>query len=324
MKGIGVSAGMAFAKAYIVEDDTQIKKYEVSDIKREFLRLTDAVERAKEQLEGIMKAAVEDCGKENAEIFDFQFLLLGNESFIKEIRDYVEEFKINCEYALDVITDLWIKRFSELDNMYLRERAIDIVDVSKRLKFNLMGKQIKTMADITGESIIIANDLTPSQVIGLNRKIVKGIAIAHGGSTSHTAIIAKALGIPCVVGIPDLLDKVKHGEALLIDGDKGDIFFSPSPQEITEFKKYAKSAKSEMEELKEFINSGSVTEDGFKIGLLANISSKNDADMMLEFNGDGVGLFRTEFLYMTSNVSPSEDMQFAVYDGIAKSLGISR
>jgi phosphoenolpyruvate-protein phosphotransferase len=321
MKGIGVSAGMAYARAYLVEDNLQIEKHEISDVGKELQRFSDAVEKAKKQVEGVKREAVKDCGEENAEIFEFQILMLENEDFIKEIKNYVENFRVNCEYALNQVMEAWIRRFSELDNVYLRERTIDVIDVFKRLKSILLGREAKSLNDMSGESIIIADDLTPSQAIGLNRKNIKGMAMAHGGSTSHTTIIARALGIPCVVGIPDLMENVKTGEPVLIDGDKGEIFLSPTAQKIEEMKIYERKAQKEKEELIEFLESASITEDGFKVNLLANISSKTDADTMLEYNGDGVGLFRTEFLYMADNTPPTEEKQFEVYDEIAKSLG---
>lgn len=321
MKGIGVSAGMAYAKAYLVENDVKIERYEIRDIAKELQKFSAAVEKAKKQIEGVKKEAAEDCGEENAEIFEFQILMLENEDFVKEIKNYVEGFKVNSEYALDQITDTWIKQFSQLDNVYLKERTIDVIDVSKRLKSILQGRAPKSIDEMTEESIIVADDLTPSQTIGLNRKKTKGLAIAHGGSTSHTAIIARALGIPCVVGIPDLLEQVRDGEPILIDGEKGEIFLSPKLHKIEEMKKYENKTRAEMEALMEFVKSASVTEDGFRVRLFANISSKMDADAMLECNGDGVGLFRTEFLYMEANEPPAEEKQLAVYEEIAKSMG---
>lgn len=322
MMGIGAVKGMAMAKLYLLDEDApQIVKSPVDDPAKEYERFLSAREAAARQLELVKAAATESLGRENGDIFDYQLLMLEDTDFLGKVRCIIEGERVNCEYAVDIVSKQYIELFANIDNDYLRERTADIADLARRLNFILSGKEMKTLSGICEDAIVAAADISPSQAAGMNKAWVKGIALEHGGMSSHSIIIARSMGIPCVVGIPDLTKSIVHGETAIIDGNTGELILSPSPEQIYRFKAYETEALAEKQLLAGYISCRSLTLDGFEVKVYANITSENEAAALIENGGEGVGLFRTEFLYMAGSSPPSEALQLKVYSNTARILG---
>lgn len=321
MIGIGAVSGRAMAKIYLIsEDRLEIAIEQVEKPEEEYLRLLSAKKIAVQQLVKVIENATESFGRENSEIFDYQLLMLEDKDFLGKIREIIENEKVNCEYALDLVAKQYIELFANIDNDYLRERTADISDLAKRLSFALMGKELKTLSGINEDSIVAAADLTPSQTAGINKARVKGIILESGGMSSHSVIIARSMGIPCIVGVPELTKNIIHGETAIIDGSTGSIVTSPTAEQISEFEAYELNAIKEKQLLDKYIKYQSRTLDGFVVKVYANITSEKEAYALIENGGEGVGLFRTEFLYMSVSSPPSEALQLRVYSNIAKIL----
>lgn len=318
MIGIGAVDGMAMAKIYIVnENNSKVEELYIEDSEKEFKRFLDAKEASAGQLRKIMESAFETLGKENAEIFDYQLLMLEDDDFLNRIKDIIEEKKINAEYALDIVSREYIEMFKNIDNDYLKERTTDIEDMVKRITFALSDKELITLSIIKEDVIVAAEDLTPSQTAGINKNRVKGIILEKGGKSSHSVIIARSLGIPCIVGISNLLNNITGGEFAIINGETGEVFLSPGEEEISSFKEYENLLQKEKAELDKYITCESKTIDGFEVKIFANITSENEVASLLLNGGEGVGLLRTEFIYMLGDTPPSEEIQFGNYANIA-------
>ncbi|MDF2654876.1 MAG: phosphoenolpyruvate-protein phosphotransferase [Bacillota bacterium] len=321
MIGIGVVPGMAKAKTYLLDEDAFLdEKKIVDDPETEYQRFLAAKEVCAAQLEEIMKAMPETMAADSREIFDYQLLLLEDTGFLGMIRTAVENDHTNCEYAVTIAAQKYITLFENMDNDYLKQRTIDMVDISRRLNAILTGREQKTLSGIMEDSIVAAEDLTPSQTAGINRDRVKGILLERGGSSSHSVIIARAMDIPCIVGITRLLDQAVHGETVIMNGTTGEVTPNPTPEQIREYEVYAAKAELEKQQLDQYRKCKTETLDGAKLQVYANITSETDVTALLENGGEGVGLFRTEFLYMAGETLPSEELQYKVYSSIAKKL----
>jgi len=321
MKGLGVSEGIAFAKILVLnEDNIQIKKEVVDDVEKEFERLQEARRAAISQLEELVISTKENIGQKEAEIFEAHILMLESEDFFNEIKDYMAEHSVNCEWALDIVTKKWIEYFSNMDNEYLKERAVDLSDISKRLLYLLSGKSLEIFPEITQKVILAAKDLTPSQAANIKKDKIAGIIMESGGKTSHTVIIANTLGIPCITGVENLLETVRNGQYAIVNGSSGEIILSPTEEEIERVTSEIRRIEKETQELLKYRDLPAKTKDGYEIKLFANISLQTDVDLAIENGAEGVGLFRTEFIYMNGRTVPSEETQFEIYSYAAKKL----
>lgn len=322
MKGIGAVGGMAMARVFLInEEKSENIKGFVDDSEKEYERLLAAKEVTALQLEAVMKAVSEKFGSENGEIFDYQLLLLDDEEFLGEVKRYILEEHYLSEYALSIVSQNYINILANIDNDYLKERTADVADLTKRLNAALSGRQVQSLDNINDESIITAVDLTPSQTAGINKNKVKGIVLERGGKSSHSVIIARSMGIPCVVGVADLIKNVSNGELVIMNGNTGEIITSPEYQDVLEFENYKAKELKEKEQLNQYIHSESKTKDGFEVKVFANITSECEIRDLIDNGGEGVGLFRTEFIYMKSSAPPSEETQFKIYSQIARELG---
>lgn len=321
MIGIGAVGGMAMARIYRIEENTlEIVKKEIENPDEEYQRFLDAKQICALQLERIMKSAIEDFGQENGEIFDYQLLMLEDRDFLGKIKEYIFNEHVNSEFALRVVTQEFIKILQNIDNEYLRERTADMEDLAKRLTFALCGKELKTLSGIEEESIVAALDLSPSQAAGINKERVKGIILERGGKSCHSVILARSMGIPCVVGIPELMKNVRQGDLAVINGETGEVAVLPTEEQVNAFKSYQEKKTQEQQLLREYMHCESKTLDGFEVKVFANIALENEAAAVIENGGEGVGLFRTEFIYMKSSVPPPEEVQYKMYSNIAKTL----
>ena len=322
LKGIAASQGISFAKAYIfVEPNLTVKEVKVQDVVAEVKRFEDAIEISKKELTIIKDKALENLGADKAAIFEAHLLILEDPEFMGTVKTDIQSKEINAEYALKETSDMFASMFESMDNDYMKERAADIRDVSKRILAHLLGVDLPNPSLIDEEVIVIAEDLTPSDTAQLNKQYVKGFATNIGGRTSHSAIMARSLEIPAVVGTSTITEEVKNGDVLILDGLDGVVYVNPDEATTAELKeKHAKfeEQKAEWAKLK---TEKSVTKDGHEVILAANIGTPADLEGVNNNGGEAVGLYRTEFLYMGRDQLPTEDEQFEAYKAVLEGMG---
>ena len=319
LKGIAASAGVSIAKAYKLESPkVDIVKKE-GDPAIEVEKFNAALEKTKTDIEGVKERAAARLSEEELAVFDAHLMMAGDPEFASQIVGMIENDKVNAEYAADTVANQMVAMFESMDNDYFRERAADIKDVTYRLKCNLLGLTIPDLSSISEDSIIVAYDLTPSDTAQLNT-FVKGFATSIGGKTSHSAIMANSLEIPAVVGCGDILSAVEHGDTLILDALDGEVFVNPDEETIKKYEAKAKAYAEEKEALKVLVNAESVTTDGHKVELAGNIGGFKDVEGVLKNGGEGVGLFRTEFLYMDNDHFPTEEEQFEAYKAVLEGM----
>ena len=320
LKGIAASAGVSIAKAYkLVSPKVEIVKKE-GDPAVEIEKFNAALEKTKTDIEGVKERAAARLSAEELAVFDAHLMMAGDPEFAAQIVGMIENDKVNAEFAADTVANQMVAMFESMDNDYFRERAADIKDVTYRLKCNLLGLTIPDLSSIDEDSIIVAYDLTPSDTAQLNT-FVKGFATSIGGKTSHSAIMANSLEIPAVVGCGDILSAVEHGDTLILDALDGEVFVNPDAETIAKYEEKAKAYAEEKEALKVLVNAESITTDGHKVELAGNIGGFKDVEGVLKNGGEGVGLFRTEFLYMDNDHFPTEDEQFEAYKAVLEGMG---
>ena len=322
LKGIAASDGVAVAKAYLlVQPDLSFETVTVEDTSAEEARLDAALAASQDELSVIREKAVESLGEEAAAVFDAHLMVLADPEMTGQIKETIRAKQVNAEAALTEVTDMFIAIFEGMeDNPYMQERAADIRDVTKRVLANLLGKKLPNPATINEESIVVAHDLTPSDTAQLNKKYVKAFVTNIGGRTSHSAIMANSLEIPAVVGCPGVVDACKTGDVMALDALSGEVVVNPDEDTVKAYQAKAEAYAKEKEELKVLVNEKSVTKDGHEVELAGNIGGFKDVEGVLKNGGEGVGLFRTEFLYMDSDHFPTEDEQFEAYKQVLEGM----
>lgn len=320
IKGIGVSNGIAVAKAYrLVEPNLTFDKYEIKDFSEEKARLQRAIDLAKIELELIRNHAIEKFGKENAEIFSAHLLVLQDPEMRMTIESKIDK-GVNAEAALDEVASTFIATFESMDNEYMKERAADIRDVSQRILAKLLEVDLPDLTTIAEDVIIIADDLTPSMTAQLNKQFVQGFITDIGGRTSHSAILARTLEIPAIVGTKIATTSVEHNEMVVLDGSTGIAIFNPTQEVVNEYEQKKEAFEAEQAALRVYIDQPSVDRDGHHVEIAGNIGRPDDAEVVRANGGDGVGLFRTEFLYMDRNDFPSEEEQYIAYKTVLEKM----
>lgn len=313
-KGIAASKGYAIGTVFIQEhEEIIISDAKVSNIESEKEKLSKALAESKEQLEAIKEKTANEIGEHEAQVFEAHLMLLDDVEFTGQMQMTIENDKVNAMKAVQNVTDTFVMIFDSMDDPYMRERAADIKDVSKRIINNLAGKGGNGMKNVGADTIIVAHDLTPSDTAQLDRSKVIGFLTNIGGRTSHSAIMARTLEIPAVVGLGDITSSVKNGDTVIVDGIDGVAIINPDKATIDEYKARLEKFKEEQEELKKLIDVKTTTKSGRRIEVCGNIGKPEDIDHVLANGGDGVGLFRTEFLYMDRDEAPTEDEQFEAY-----------
>lgn len=321
IEGIAASSGIAIAKAYrLVEPDLSFQKTTIDDPEKEITRFRESLVAAKSQVEAIRDHAKEKMGDDKAAIFDAHLLILNDPEIVNPIEEKIKNEKVNAETAVQETTDMFIQIFEQMDNEYMRERAADIRDVRKRIMAELLNVTIPNPSLISEEVIIVAEDLTPSDTAQLNRQFVKGFTTDIGGRTSHSAIMARSLEIPAVVGTKKATKEIEHGDMLILDGLKGQVHINPTEELLAEYKQKQADYEKQMAEWAKLINEPSVTKDGVQVELVANIGTPNDVEGALRNGAEGVGLFRTEFLYMDRDELPDEEYQFEAYKAVLEGM----
>ncbi|AVQ38250.1 MULTISPECIES: phosphoenolpyruvate--protein phosphotransferase [Clostridium] len=313
-KGIAASKGYAIGKIFIKEDiNIEVVEKSIDDTEKEKERFKSALSNTREQLERIKDKAQKEVGAEKAAVFDSHIMLLDDPEFAGAVEMNIESNKVNSEKALQEVIDMYSSIFASMEDEYMRERGADIKDVGKRIMLNIMGKSVNSMDDLDKDTIIVAQDLTPSDTAQLDKDKVIAFLTNIGGRTSHSAIMARTLEIPAIVGMKDITESVKNDDVVIVDGTEGVVIINPDKETIEEYEKSKESFLREKEELKKLINVETVTKAGKRVEVCGNIGKPQDVHQVLENGGEGVGLFRTEFLYMDRDNMPSEDEQFESY-----------
>ena len=313
-KAIGVSEGLAHAKALVIKEaDLTVVKNSITDAAAEQKRVMDAVEHAKKQIELLRDEAEKNIGAAEAEIFDAHLLMLDDPDFVEGITNLIADEMVCAEYACFVNCENFQAMFRAMDDEYMQARAADIGDISQRILKNLKGIADNVIDSISEPCIIIANDLTPSDTAKIGSKPVVGFVTRIGGRTSHSAIMARSMGIPAVAGAGDKADEIKDGDELLLDGATGEIVVSPDAETLSQFEQKKKAEDERRAMLAQFKDRSGETSDGRRVIVEGNIGTPEDAVRVAELGGEGVGLFRSEFLFMDRDDLPSEEEQFEAY-----------
>ncbi|NQD64695.1 phosphoenolpyruvate--protein phosphotransferase [Bacillus haikouensis] len=321
LKGIAASNGIAIAKAYrLVEPDLSFDKKSVENAEEEVARFQAAISTSKSELEAIRDKAMVDLGEDKAQIFEAHLLVLSDPELLTPIEDKVKTENVNAEFALKETADMFVSMFESMDNEYMKERAADIRDVTKRVLSHLLGVQIANPSMVTEEVIVIAEDLTPSDTAQLNRQFVKGFTTDIGGRTSHSAIMARSMEIPAVVGTKSVTDSVENGDMIIVDGLNGEVHINPTPEVIEEYKREHARYEDQKAEWAKLVNEPTVSKDGQHVELAANIGTPKDLEGVKNNGGEGVGLYRTEFLYMGRDELPTEDEQYEAYKAVLEGM----
>lgn len=313
-KGIAASKGYAIGKVFIQEhEEIVITDAKVTNVEAEKETLQKALDKSKEQLTAIKEKTLAEIGEHEAQVFEAHLTLLDDPEFTGGMLAEIEANSVNAMKAVENVTNTFVMIFESMEDEYMKERAADIKDVSKRIIANLAGKGDNSLASVEENTVIVAHDLTPSDTAQLDRSKVIGFLTNIGGRTSHSAIMARTLEIPAIVGLKDITTSVKNGDTVILDGIEGICIINPEQSVIDEYTAKRDKFLKEQEELKKLIEVKTVTKSGKRIEVCGNIGSPADAEAVLANGGDGVGLFRTEFLYMDRDSAPTEEEQFEAY-----------
>lgn len=320
-KGIAASRGYAIGKVALKVNNKQtIIEIKIANVEEEKERFKAAVENSRQQLTKIRDKAAVEMGEDKAAVFDSHLMLLDDPEFTGSVLSSIEGNKINSEKALMDVVDMFLNIFEAMEDEYMRERAADVKDVGNRILNNLLGITMDGMGSLNNNTVVVAHDLTPSDTAELDKSKVIAFLTDIGGRTSHSAIMARTLEIPAVVGMGDITNIVRDGDTIIVDGIEGVVLLNPSEAEIEEYTAKKLRLEAEKEELKKLVKLQARTKAGKRVEVVGNIGKPEDVLKVIENGGEGVGLFRTEFLYMDRETMPSEEEQFASYKFVAEKL----
>ncbi len=322
LKGIAASSGIAICKALVInEAEVAIEKRSGVDVEAELKGFYKALEDSKTEIKRLKEITLKKLGQGKAEIFEAHLMMLEDPELINGIEDKIKVEGFNAEYAVKITVDMFVAIFEGMANDYMRERAADIRDIGKRLIYNLLGLKLRTLSALEEDFIVVAKDLSPSDTVQMDHNRVLGFVTDIGGKTSHSAIMARSLEIPAVVGLGNITEVVKEADLLIIDGDAGTVIINPSEEQLKVYRAKQEKVREEKEELQLLKSSAAVTIDGKRVELAGNIGSPDNVGSVLNNGGEGVGLFRTEFLYMDKEQLPTEEEQFASYRAVLEAMG---
>ena len=309
-KGTSASAGIGIGKAVIVEEaELVITRNEVADAEGEIQRFKGALEKTIAATQKMADDLASRVGEKEAEIMQGHMMLLSDPMLTGEIENSVRNDKVNSEFAIENVCNMYADMFASMGDELMQQRATDMRDIKVRMQRTLMGLESVDVSLLPKGSILVAKDLTPSMTAGINPENVSGIVTELGGKTSHSAILARALEIPAVVAVNGLMDAVKDGDKVVLDGSTGEVFVDPEASVEKEYEEKRKQFLKDKKELEKYIGQPSVTKDGVQVEIVANIGKPEDVDKVLQYDGEGVGLFRTEFLFMDRTAMPTEEEQ---------------
>lgn len=320
MKGIGASPGYAIGKVLIMKEFVEPTIELINDVEQELKLLDSAVKKASSQLKKLIIDTTENIGEEEGQIFNAHLMMLNDPELLDQIRNIIKSDKVNVAYAVSIARDNLVSIFESMDNAYMKERGADVKDVSNRI--------IKVLLDVVDINynlinepvILVAHDLTPSDTARIIKGKVAGFITEVGGETSHTAIMSRTLEIPAIVGVENLVESLNNVKTIAFDGSTGIIEFNPSVEVINEFKRKSKEEKKEKEVLNLFKGKKTISKDGCIVEIGCNIGNPSDVDFVIENDGEGIGLFRSEFLYMNRDNMPSEEEQFDAYKAVLEKM----
>jgi phosphotransferase system enzyme I (PtsI) len=322
MKGLGVSPGIGIGKAFVInEKSIDIAKVYINDTKREIARLRNAFEIGRSELDKLYVKTLNEVGKKEAQIFKSHEMMLEDNTFISEIESKIINENVSAEYSLKEISGYYISLFDNIKDEYLKGRSEDIRDVMLRVVKILLGVKTVDYSKLNKNSVLVVKNLTSSDTAQIEKESVAAIITEIGGKTSHAAIISRMLGIPTVIGIDNIVQKIKDDDIVICDGKSGKVLINPNKKQLL----YYIQKKARLEEinngLKKQIGLSTTTKDGFKVSLSANIGTPHDVDMVLKNDAEGIGLFRSEFIFMNRSCQPSEDEQFEEYREVLQKMG---
>lgn len=323
VQGIGVSAGVATGPVFLLtteEDRVVERSIGEEEIAREIARFEEALIATRRQLHEIQRQVSEAIGQESASIFDAHLLVVDDRSLVEEVIRGLSVHKKNVETVLRIVADRYAQALLRVEDDYLRERAVDVRDVTRRILRNLSGSSSTSLARLQHPCIVVAHDLAPSEAAMINREKVIAFVTDLGSPTSHTAIMARALGIPAIVGLRDISVRVSPGDPVLVDGGKGVLIRHPTREDLEQYGKVEASRRTIQHNLARLRDVPAETLDGYHVHLSANIELPSDVDSVLEHGASGVGLFRTEYLYLSRKTLPTEEEQTAIYTQVAERL----
>ncbi|KHF29973.1 Phosphoenolpyruvate-protein phosphotransferase [Anoxybacillus sp. BCO1] len=321
LQGIAASNGIAIAKAYRLEHpDLTVEKQTIENPAEQVSRFQQALAKAKEELKAIQAHALKELGEDKAAIFSAHLLVLSDPELVQAVEQKIEQERVNAEFALHDVASMFIAMFEAMDNEYMKERAADIRDVTKRVLAHLLGVTISNPSMVTEEVVVIAEDLTPSDTAQLNRKYVKGFTTDIGGRTSHSAIMARSMEIPAVVGTKEATATIQNGDIVIIDGLDGEVIVNPTEEIIAQYEQKRAAFAAQKAEWAKLVHEQTTTKDGHHVELAANIGTPNDVEGVLANGAEGIGLYRTEFLYMGRNELPTEEEQFEAYKTVLEKM----
>ncbi|MFT9469478.1 phosphoenolpyruvate--protein phosphotransferase [Leuconostoc pseudomesenteroides] len=322
-KGIAASNGVAIAKAYLLVDpDLSFDKKTINDVTAEQARVDDALKASSEDVTLIKSKAEKNLGASEAQVFEAHLMVLADPEMSGAIKQKIADDKVNAETAVKEVTDMYIGMFEAMtDNEYMQERAADIRDVTKRIMSHLLHVSLPNPALIDEEVVLVSKDLTPSDTAQLDRQFVKGILTDLGGRTAHASIMARTLEIPAVVGSDVATKEIAAGDLVIVDGLTGDVIADPDDDTLATYQKKADDYLAQRAEWAKLKDEQSVSADGKEFVVGANIGSPKDMAAVLDNGSEGIGLYRTEFLYMESDHLPTEDEQFEAYKAVVEKMG---
>lgn len=322
LKGIAASDGVAVAKAYLlVEPDLTFSKKNVDDTEHEKTRLDEALKTSEKELQKIRDNAAETLGESEAQVFDAHLMVVDDPEMTGQIKQNISDNSVNAEQALKDVTDMYIGMFEAMeDNSYMQERATDVRDVSKRILAHLLGVTLPDPSMINEEVVVVAHDLAPSDTAQLDRKYVKAFVTDVGGRTSHSAIMARSLEIPAIVGSKQITDIAHEGDIIAVNGIEGTAVVNPTEEQKSEYKEAGQKFAEQKKEWEKLKDAKTVTDDGKHFDLAANIGTPKDLSGVHSNGAEAVGLYRTEFLYMDSSDFPTEEDQFNAYKKVLEGM----
>lgn len=319
-QGKSVYKGIVMGPVVVLKkNDYQVKRSRIEDADAETSRVQEAVKRSQEQLQKLYDKALKEVGEASAAIFEVHQMMLEDEDYLEAIQNMIQTEMVNAEYAVAVTGDNFSQMFASMDDDYMKARAADIKDISERLVRNLSGREDADLSDID-PSVIVADDLSPSETVQMDKEKILAFVTVHGSTNSHTAILARMMNIPALIGVPLALDELKNGTTAVVDGFTGQVTFEPDEETQAATLKRVQEEKEKLALLQELKGKENITLDGKKINIYANIGSVGDIGYVLENDAGGIGLFRSEFLYLGRNDFPTEEEQFQAYKQVVQTM----
>ncbi len=323
-KGIPASSGIAIGKAFLFLEEEDLPIYPRSlnkeEIRNELHRFRETVNKVKQEIIQTKGKVLQLLGKEHSRLIEAHLLILDDPLLTRDVPKKIISHFLNAEWVVYEITEKVIKTLETLEDVYFRERKEDILTIRRKIIRYLLGKEKMLLSNLPPDTVVVAHNLTPGDTVGLKEEKVIGFATDAGGRTSHTALLAQSFEIPCVVGLKNITQQVKTGEAIIVDGDKGIIIVNPDKQTIENYQELQKKILEEKQELQKLVSLPAVTLDGHQINLAANIEIPEEIELVHKYGAEGIGLYRTEFLYLDRADLPGEEEQYKNYSQVAKSI----